>query len=179
MPKNRQRIPRQQRVDELVSAATELFLSRGYGATAMSAIADSAGVANAALYWYFPTKDDLLAEVWDRALTAEIEMLKARPPGPDPFDHLLKGLADLRPYRQLHMAMHDRLGSDAVAAAHDRLIDWIRDLIRAGLEHRGHSGQDRDEIVELVVVVFEGLNVPRVDARPAADVIRTLLAYVV
>lgn len=171
-------IPRAQRVDELVAAATELLLARGYTGTTMSAIAKSAGVANAALYWYFPTKDDLLAEVFDRALAAEIEVLKARPPGPDPFDHLLKGLADLRPYRHLHMAMHERLESDAVAAAHDRLIGWVRDLVRAGLEHRRHSGDDDEEIVELVLVLFEGLNVPRVDGRPAADVIRTLLQYV-
>ncbi len=179
MPRNRRDIPREQRVDELVGVAVESFLSSGYGGTTMSQIAKSAGVANAALYWYFPTKDHLLAEVMDRALAAEIHLLSTNPPGPDPIDHLLKGLVDLRPYRQLHTTMHERLGeSEPVREAHDRLIDWVRGLVRDGIAYHAAEVDDIEEIVELVVVVFEGLNVPGIHARSASDVIRTLMRYV-
>ena len=73
MPRNRQHIPREQRVEELLVAADELFLTRGFAKTAMSDIAASTGVTNGALYWYFPTKDHILAAVMDRALNLEIE----------------------------------------------------------------------------------------------------------
>jgi AcrR family transcriptional regulator len=179
VPRNRREIPRDQRLSELVGAATELFLTRGYTGTTMSEVAKGAGVANAALYWYFPTKDHLLSEVMDRALAAELQLLAMRPPGPDPIDHLLQGLVDLRPYRQLHMTMHERLAdSEVVVEAHSRLIGWVRGLVQDGLAYHGVSSVDRDEVEELVVVVFEGLNVPGVRARSASEVIRNLLRLV-
>jgi AcrR family transcriptional regulator len=165
-------------VDELLGAATELMLARGYAKTRMADIADAAGVANAALYWYFPSKEHLLAEVWRRALRDELELLRARPPGPDPIDHLLRGLTDLRPYRHLHMAMHQYLDTPEIMQAHDELIDWLRGLARDGLTHRGYAGASRDELAELVVTLVEGLNVPHVHARAAADVIQTLLSSI-
>ncbi len=180
MPRNRQLIPREQRVDELVAAATELFLTRGYAKTRMSDVAKAVGVANAAVYWYFPTKDEVLAEIWNRALDDEIERLSNGTAGEDPFDQLLKGLADLRPYRQLHMTMHDRLGhSEAVAATHDRLIGWIRELVTQGLAYHAYADPDGAEVVELVVVLFEGLNVPGIRARSAAEIVRMLLTKLV
>jgi AcrR family transcriptional regulator len=169
-------IPREQRVDELVAAATELFLGRGYAKTRMTDIAKAVGVANAALYWYFPTKDVLLAEVWTRALDREIERLSSTAAETDPFDILLKGLADLRPYRQLHMTMHELLPeSEVVAAAHDQLIAWVRDLVYQGLAFHGYDDSGEDDIAELVVVLFEGLNVPGIRARTASEIVRLLL----
>jgi AcrR family transcriptional regulator len=178
MARNRQLIPREQRADELVGAATELFLKNGYAKTRMGDIASSAGVANAALYWYFETKDHVLAEVWNRALDSEIELLATRGPDTDPIQTLLKGLADLRPYRRLHMSMHDRLDSEVVLAAHTRLIDWVRELARQGLAYRGHSEEESKDVADLIVVLFEGLNVPGVQARTATQVIETLLTKV-
>jgi AcrR family transcriptional regulator len=177
VPRNRQVIPREQRVDELLAAATELFLSRGYAKTRMSDIAKSVGVANAALYWYFPTKEDLLAAMWNRVLDREIERVPAGGAGGDPFDRLLEGFADLRPYRQLHMTMHELLTeSEVVAAAHDRLIAWVRDLVDEGLVFHGlENDADRNDVVELVVVLFEGLNVPGIRARTASEIVQLLL----
>jgi AcrR family transcriptional regulator len=168
-------VPREQRVGELLGAATELLLARGYAKTRMADIAHAAGVANAALYWYFPSKEHVLAEVWRRALRDEVERLRARPPGPDPIDHLVRGLTDLRPYRHLHMAMHQHLDTPEIMQAHDELIDWIRGLARAGLAHRGYAGASRDELAELVVTLVEGLNVPHVQVRSATEMIQTLL----
>src|SRR6185312_15942917 len=95
----------------------------------------------------------------------------------DPFDRLLKGFADLRPYRQLHMTMHELLPeSEVVAAAHDRLIAWVRDLVDQGLVFHGFEDDaDRNDVVELVVVLFEGLNVPGIRARTASEIVQLLL----
>jgi hypothetical protein len=114
-----------------------------------------------------------------RAVAAEIRLLESQPPGDDPIDHLVKGLADLRPYRQLHMTMHDRLAeSEAVVETHDLLLEWVRGLVRDALKFHDVDMDNPDEVVELVVVVFEGLNVPGVRARAASEVILTLLRYV-
>jgi AcrR family transcriptional regulator len=54
------RIP-EERFDELVRAATEVFIARGYRLTQMSDIADAIGVAKGTLYGYVESKDTLLA----------------------------------------------------------------------------------------------------------------------
>ncbi len=174
MPRNRRQTPRDERVNEVVTAASELFVGRGFNNTPMSDIAASLGVANAAVYWYFPTKDHLLAAVWTRVLDREIERLKSGPE--DPFDRLIKGLIDLRPYRQLHMTIHDRmLDSESVATVHERLLDWIREIVALGLSYHGYEAEQDKDLIELVVTLFEGANVPGMRSRTATDLIRTLL----
>ena len=158
----------------MVIAARELFLSQGFNNTPMSKIAQSLGVANAAVYWYFETKDHLLAEVWTRALDDEVERLRRGPE--DPFARLIQGLIDLRPYRHLHMTVHERMrDSEPVAAVHGRLLGWIRDTVEDGLLYHGRDPVQEQDLVELVVVVFEGTNVPGMRTRTATDLITTIL----
>jgi AcrR family transcriptional regulator len=143
----------------------------------MSQVAETLGVANAAVYWYFKTKDELLAEVWNRSLDEEIERLKNGPE--DPFAQLIQGLIDLRAYRQLHMTVHERMiNSEAVTAVHERLLDWVRDMVRDGITYHGGDPAVEDDLVELVVVVFEGTNVPGVSTRTATDLVSTILQRV-
>jgi AcrR family transcriptional regulator len=53
------RIP-EQRFDQLVRKATEVFVARGYRLTQMSDIAEAVGVAKGTLYGYVESKDALL-----------------------------------------------------------------------------------------------------------------------
>jgi AcrR family transcriptional regulator len=53
--------PRAQRTrGEILKAAIELFARRGILATTMSELAKAIGMTPGALYWHFPTKEDLL-----------------------------------------------------------------------------------------------------------------------
>lgn len=140
----------------------------------MSHVAKAVGIANAAVYWYFPSKDDLLAEVFRRAVQEERARLKDRTD--DPFSILIKGLVDLRPYRQIHMTIHDRMtDSEALTLAHSEMISWIRETVVKGLEYHGRDPVADADLVELVVVLFEGSNVPGVRGRTATDVIQVML----
>ncbi len=47
--------------ERLVQAAMELFVYQGYGATGLAQIAAKAGVRPGSLYYFFPTKEELLA----------------------------------------------------------------------------------------------------------------------
>ena len=53
------RIP-ESRFDELVRAATGVFIARGYRLTQMSDVAEAVGVAKGTLYGYVESKDALL-----------------------------------------------------------------------------------------------------------------------
>jgi len=64
---NRQRI---------VDAADHLFYSRGYNQTSFSDISDETGIPRGNFYYYFKTKEDILAAVVDARLTEFRDMLK-------------------------------------------------------------------------------------------------------
>lgn len=57
------RLPRGERRGQLLSAASEVFVDRGYHATGMDEIADRAGVSKPVLYQHFSSKLDLYLAV--------------------------------------------------------------------------------------------------------------------
>jgi AcrR family transcriptional regulator len=59
----------QKRKAKILSAATDLFLTVGYGETSIDAIVDISGGSKATLYSYYPTKADLFRAVVDTIVT--------------------------------------------------------------------------------------------------------------
>jgi TetR/AcrR family transcriptional regulator, cholesterol catabolism regulator len=57
--------------DRLVRASTLLFAERGFDATSVQAIVDTAGVTKGALYHHFAAKEDLLYEIHNEILSTE------------------------------------------------------------------------------------------------------------
>ena len=49
--------------DRIVEAARRLFWERGYAATGVAQILKAAGAKSGSLYYFFPTKEDLLLAV--------------------------------------------------------------------------------------------------------------------
>lgn len=58
--------PAETRRDELLAAATALFVAKGVGPTTIDEIAARADVAKGTVYIYFPSKDDLVAALRER-----------------------------------------------------------------------------------------------------------------
>lgn len=54
--------------DRVMQAALQMFLQRGYAGTSMKALAQELEVSAPALYWYFPSKDELYASVIEKAM---------------------------------------------------------------------------------------------------------------
>lgn len=52
--------------DRLIETARQLFLKKGYTATGVAEILETAGLNAGSLYHFFPTKDDLLLAVLER-----------------------------------------------------------------------------------------------------------------
>lgn len=63
-PVQRQLTPRgEQRRQELLDFATERFASNGYHPTSVAELVDGLGVGKGVFYWYFESKEDLLASI--------------------------------------------------------------------------------------------------------------------
>ena len=69
------RVRSEEKRQEIVRIATELFEELGYERTSMSAIATQVGGSKATLYGYFPSKEDLLRAVLDRDVNEEADRL--------------------------------------------------------------------------------------------------------
>ncbi|MER7692470.1 helix-turn-helix domain-containing protein [Streptomyces sp. NPDC097610] len=179
LPRNRRHVPREDRAAELLAAATELFLARGYAKTTMADISTAAGVARSNVYWYFNSKDDIFAAVMDRRLGQGIRVLDSELKDKDPLTALARGLADMRPFRPLHQAMHERLEhSAAVRRAHEQFLHRVRAMVYEVLD-RHPRPVDTEMIAELAVALFEGAHVHRSSQRPAHELIRFLLESVI
>src|SRR4051812_9475248 len=69
--------------EALLAAALEVFAERGYTSASVDQIAERAGYSKGALYWHFPSEDDLffalLEERIDRPWREAIELLASAP----------------------------------------------------------------------------------------------------
>lgn len=61
--------------DRIVECAVALFASRGYDATTMDDIGECADVARATVFNYFPRKDDIVAEWFERRRAELVKIL--------------------------------------------------------------------------------------------------------
>jgi AcrR family transcriptional regulator len=95
------RLHSDERREQLVARATELFASHGYEELSMSRIAREAGISKALLYHYFPSKRQL----FETALTAAADDLQRRTAAVD---------ATLPPVEQ-------------VSASLDAFLQWVDD----------------------------------------------------
>ena len=77
------------RRDQILDAAVRSFAVDGFQATSMSDIVRASGMSAGAVYRYYPSKDDLIAAVADRVMTAAaavVQQLLAEERAPHPAE---------------------------------------------------------------------------------------------
>ncbi len=55
--------------ERILRAAMQAFSEKGFNGVSVDEIAKRAGVKKALIYYYFPSKDKIFKEVWDRSLS--------------------------------------------------------------------------------------------------------------
>src|SRR5271169_4686699 len=70
------RLPRDERRGQLLIAASEVFVSRGYHAAGMDEIAERAGVSKPVLYQHFPGKLDLYLALLDQSVDELVDAVR-------------------------------------------------------------------------------------------------------
>jgi AcrR family transcriptional regulator len=79
-PEPRRRLPRAQRREQILAAATEAFARSGFAATSLDEIATQAGITRVILYRHFDSKTELYQAVLDR-MCARIQAHVEEPVG--------------------------------------------------------------------------------------------------
>ncbi|HED33468.1 MAG TPA: TetR/AcrR family transcriptional regulator [Gammaproteobacteria bacterium] len=141
---NRQRI---------VDAADHLFYSRGYNQTSFSDIADETGIPRGNFYYYFKTKEDILAAVVDARLVSFTDILSScEEATSDPLERL-HALAEfplkheeevLRygcPIGTLSSELTKEQSTEISPARLTAVFDLLRVWIEAQLSETGHASR--------------------------------------
>lgn len=82
--------------ERLVEAARDLFAEKGYESTSVQDVVERAGVTKGAMYHYYRSKEELLAETYARVLDRQLARLQAIVAGDDPVpQRLARAAADV------------------------------------------------------------------------------------
>jgi AcrR family transcriptional regulator len=171
MPRNRQQIPKAEREAALLEQARELFIAKGYRGTRVAEVGRAAGIASAAVHWYFPTKDDLFAAVLEQVFGEAIADVAASDRAAR--DKLEAFLSKTKGYRVLHRQAYERIEeSEALRAVYQGLLQWLEDLLLQAISARLPEGVDTDLIADTAHVLLEGMLISARELdRPVGDLI--------
>lgn len=131
------RLPRAERREQIVAAATQVFARAGFAATVLDEVAAAAGISRAILYRHFDSKTDLYRAVLDRARQHLNDAVGQAPYSDRIIDDLVAAAAgDPAGFRLLfHYAGRepefrsdtDLFGAEMVSMAYDHLAAAIPD----------------------------------------------------
>jgi len=168
MPANRPHLDRDAKAAQIVDAAELLLLEDGFEVTTMAAIARGAGVSSNAVYWYFPSKDDVLAAVMSRR--QERAMARVDAESDVSLDQRARtALAELDEVANLTVAVHERAKHSATVAAihedfHTSLDQRLCDIFAA----TGLGEDDAEMAAAAIVAIVEGVHLHDAPRDPAA-----------
>jgi AcrR family transcriptional regulator len=154
-PERRLTAQGQERKQQLLDRAAELFAERGYAETRVADIVDAAGVAKGLFYWYFENKEALFRElVQNIRLRLRQEQARAMDAGADPLTRIRQGAeASVRFMAQhahffalLEVENLEKQFADVLRQGTDVHATDVGRLVRAGIE----AGLVRDEDPELL-----------------------------
>jgi AcrR family transcriptional regulator len=114
MPRTRHAVSRDEKVEEIAAAAERRLRDGGYEALSVAAIARELGLAQNAIYWYFPSKDHLFVAALERLLRD----IAGRKPSHDvgEVERILWFTDQLELISELRGAMNERARSSEVVA---------------------------------------------------------------
>ncbi len=120
MPRTRKTASRDEKVDEILVVAERRLREGGYEALSVAAIARELGLAQNAIYWYFPSKDDLFVAALERLLGE----IAARKPSKDVGD-----VERILWFTDQFQALSDLRGAMSERARHSQVVaDFVEEL---------------------------------------------------
>ncbi|MFT4067626.1 TetR/AcrR family transcriptional regulator [Paraburkholderia sp.] len=133
-------LPAEVRVDDLMSAAAELFIGKGIEATTVNDIVERAGVGKGTFYHYFETKEDVilaLRERFSRDFTARVAQAVDACPADDHrarFAAWLRGTVEayIANYELHDVVFHEFRHSNRNAKDKEIVIDQLGAVLAAG-----------------------------------------------
>jgi AcrR family transcriptional regulator len=154
VPRTRSDVGREDKVAEIVEAARQRLAEGGYDALSVAAIARELGIAQNAVYWYFPSKDHLFVAALDRMLR---DIVARKPPAQRSVEHkVLWFVAQLEQMEDVRAAMYERARvSPVVAGFASGLHQTWRHMLANVLSSRVPEAE-RAATVDALIATIQG-----------------------
>jgi AcrR family transcriptional regulator len=142
MPRTRPQLDREEKVAEILEAAERRLLDGGFDALSMAGVARDLGLAQNAVYWYFPSRTELFVAVLRRIL----EGIAARKPrlSRTVEERVLWFTDQFAPVYEFWPAIHEQARESAVAAEFAADLDSLFERMLGNL-FRGRVPDDELE----------------------------------
>lgn len=146
---------------EILATAEKQLRHGGYQALSVAAIARQLGVAQNAIYWYFPSKDELFVATLRRMLAA----ISARKPsrGVGDVERILWFTEQFHALSDLRGAMSERARSSPTVAAFVEELDGLLSRMLTGVLAGHVPARDLPIAVETFRATVEGTFVKDLD----------------
>lgn len=171
------KLPAEVRREQLLQAALRLFSEKGYRETSTQEVARAAGLTKGALYFHYPSKEDLLVALVHSINNQykEAFMATARP-GMSPGEILAKviavshlpGLPDIRHAFDITLMGLRVPKVKALVARIQR--ERIRIYCRYVDHSLGYSAKDLENLAHLTFAVFHGIHLRRMCAPQGVSI---------
>ncbi|MBA2937591.1 TetR/AcrR family transcriptional regulator [Paenibacillus sp. CGMCC 1.16610] len=162
---------RDERREQIMSAALKVFARRGIIGTKMSMIAAEAEISHGLLYHYFTSKEELFTTLVEKAMIASDEAMQNvyKLPG-SPIDKIRALTQDMMDESgtDYFLLIHQARTSDGVPEkvmelierySMDNYVKQLRALFREGQEAGEVAERDLDEMISSYLSVLSGLMV--------------------
>ena len=169
--KNKRDIELRVKREELDQAAARLFLENGYEATSMARIAQALEVAPNTLYWYYPSKDELLVGVLNHLLSKSLQQLPSisRLPLQEQMEWVLGNFEQLK---SLVTTVHARLEqSEVIRGWHERFHQLLESGVIYSLMGKGISRERAAMLAAVATFLVEGLLVHPHSGQERRDIL--------
>ncbi|MFI5623967.1 TetR/AcrR family transcriptional regulator [Nocardioides sp. NPDC051685] len=175
--------------DQILDAAGQLFVTRGFAATSTREIAEKVGIRQASLYYHFAGKDEILGALLDRTLRPTLDqvdqILTLTADDPRPTALYLLALVDINtlataPHNigllaRVPDVMASPVATEYVAGRRD-LLGAYRDLATAVLDSSRSEALDPDSLGELVLQLVETVISVRASGRAITNTVTRAIA---
>jgi TetR/AcrR family transcriptional regulator, repressor of the mexAB-oprM multidrug resistance operon len=167
-------LDRDEKIEQILAAAQAQLREAGYERFSVAALARELGIAQNAVYWYFPSKDELVVATVEAMLR---DIVQRKPPARVGLERqvlwFVDQLAELSELRGAlaYRAVHSEVVADFLARSNDQL----RRLLTHALEAHVVSG-DLDVAVDVFLAAAHGTYVEGLTSKRRREVLSYLLA---
>jgi len=157
MPRNNRHVDQERKKKDIQTAAQALFAEKGFDGTSMAAIAKEAGITSNTIYWYYPSKDDVLIAVINDVTIQGLHMAATGMQKPV-ATRILELIEYIEQPGSLMNTVHARVDqSEAIRHWHDRFHVLFEQLIASEAIRYGIDPGCAPVRARLLVYVSEGL----------------------
>lgn len=160
--------------ERVMQVALQMFLANGYAGTSLKAVADELGISPPALYWYFPSKEDLYGSVIEQAMTDFLDYVRDAITDNDPVfklsqlvrAHVTWQLQQSEVAQAFDMTMTIKGRTTEIPESrlapvrkleHD-YVDQVRDILREGAEQGVFAVDDYVTTAFAIITMCEYVN---------------------